>query len=524
MSTILGTFHDSPVTRLFNWIGPGDGSTYPNHEVPSPPSIYSEQGGEERHSLQDLGESHVSRTGPDSQGSAIHSPAFNWGHDQDPEHPRNWTAKKKCFIVFVICLYTFVVYCASAICVPSIPYLVVKYDVSEITASLVLATYVLGYGIGPMFFSPLSEIALVDRGAPYIITFILFLIISICTSVVDDFAASYPALATGAATLEDIYDVSQIPYAFIFWVAAMYGGPALGPAISGYAVASNWRWPMYAITIMAGIVLPLLALLLETSEQNILLRRAARLRRSQDDHRYRAASEVGQQVGLKALFANSMIKPLEITVKDPAITFTAVYSAIVYSIYYSFFEAFPIVYEGLYQFSVGAAGLVFLVIIIALVIIIPVYTCYLRYVFAPKDKAGRTTFEDRLYLALYATWLPPAGLFLFAWTARQSVHWIWSTVGIGIYAGSSFVVFQCLICYIPLSYPRYVASLLAANDFCRSTVAAALVMTSRQMYLKMGIAHAVSLLGGLSFTGVIGMFILYHYGHAMRARSKFAES
>ena len=390
-------------------------------------------------------------------------------------------------------------------------------------------------GIGPMFFSPLSEIAVVGRGAPYIVTFILFLIISICTSVVNDFAGlivlrflqgffGSPALATGAATLEDIYDVSQVPYAFIFWVAAMYGGPALGPAISGYAVASDWRWPMYLITIMAGIVLPLLALLPETSEQNILLRRADRLRRSQNDHRYKAASEVGRQVGLKALFANSMIKPLEITVKDPAITFTAIYSAIVYSIYYSFFEAFPIVYEGLYQFSIGAAGLVFLVIIIALVIVVPVYTYYLRYIFAPKDKAGRMTFEDRLYLALYATWLPPAGLFLFAWTARQSVHWIWSTLGIAIYAGSSFVVFQCLICYIPLSYPRYVASLLAANDFCRSTVAAALVMTSRQMYLKMGIAHAVSLLGGLSLIGVIGMFILYHYGHAMRARSKFAES
>jgi len=137
MATTLGTFHDSPVSRLANWLSSSRSSTYPDHELASLPSLNGGQGGEERHSFQDLGESQESRPKPNPQASTIHSPAsagfinndrnittstkirtnnsthkinsdtdnaivVRWCHNQDPEHPRNWTAKKKCFIVFVI--------------------------------------------------------------------------------------------------------------------------------------------------------------------------------------------------------------------------------------------------------------------------------------------------------------------------------------------------------------------------------------------------------------------------------------
>ncbi len=74
---------------------------------------------------------------------------------------------------------------------------------------------------------------------------------------------------------------------------------------------------------------------------------------------------------------------------------------------------------------------------------------------------------------------------------------------------------------VPLSYPRYVASLFAANDCARSLLAAAFVQFSSQMYTNLGIDKGVTLVAGLSVVGIGGMYGLYFYGSRLRARSKF---
>lgn len=56
----------------------------------------------------------------------------------------------------------------------------------------------------------------------------------------------------------------------------------------------------------------------------------------------------------------------EIAVKDPAIGFVCVYCALIYAIYYSFFEVFPLVYpqKGIYEMSTISYSLVFLACVI----------------------------------------------------------------------------------------------------------------------------------------------------------------
>ncbi|OXV06010.1 hypothetical protein Egran_06222 [Elaphomyces granulatus] len=118
--------------------------------------------------------------------------------------------------------------------------------------------------------------------------------------------------------------------------------------------------------------------------------------------------------------------------------------------------------------------------------------------------------------ALFAIFFPTIGLFIFAWTARPSIHWIVSAIIIVIYGASGFILFQCVFAYIPLSYPQYA---FAGNDFLRSSSAFGSVLFSRAMYLNLGIAKGV-----LSVLGIIGIFYLYFHGAKLRARSKFAVS
>lgn len=53
--------------------------------------------------------------------------------------------------------------------------------------TLGLALYVLGYGVGPRIFAPLSDIPWIGRNPVYVIIFRIFVILGIPTAVVDNF-------------------------------------------------------------------------------------------------------------------------------------------------------------------------------------------------------------------------------------------------------------------------------------------------------------------------------------------------
>lgn len=239
-----------------------------------------------------------------------------------------------------------------------------------------------------------------------------------------------------------------------------------------------------------------------------------------------AQSEIDQRnMRVSAVAIDALIKPLEITIKDPAVLFVQIYTAIIYGIYYSFFEVFPLVYPVDYGMNLGQIGLVFLCILVSCILGIAVYVAYIHYWMNPRIRRfGFGAQESRLLPALPASFGPTIGLFLFAWTARESIHWIAPTIGITIYGATVFIVMQCIFVYIPLSYPQYAASLFAANDFFRSALACGSVLFAHPLFGNLGVARGVSLLGGLSVIGIIGIWLLYFYGYRLRALSKFALS
>lgn len=200
-------------------------------------------------------------------------------------------------------------------------------------------------------------------------------------------------------------------------------------------------------------------------------------------------------------------------------------TAIIYGIYYSFFEVFPLVYPVYYGFSLGMIGVVFTCVLVACIIGIAIYCTYLYFYLIPDImKNGPRAHEARLVPALSASFVLTIGLFLFGWTARDSIHWIVPTFGVTVYGVGLFIVMQCLFVYVPLSYPRYAASLFAGNDFLRSAFACGSIMFGRPLFIDFGVGKGSSLLGGLSVIGIFGMFALWVYGARLRAKSRFATS
>jgi DHA1 family multidrug resistance protein-like MFS transporter len=304
-----------------------------------------------------------------------------------------------------------------------------------------------------MLFSPLSEIAYIGRNPPYIFSTILFVVVSILLATIGDMSFAglmtmrflqgffgSPVLASGGASLLDIYDWHAVPYAFILWIGAMYCGPAIGPLLAANAVGLDWRWPLWQICIMtAPIALCAIPLLPETSHPKILYLRAQRLRKQTGNPNYKSQTEL-VKLDTTAHFLHHMNKPLEIAILDPAVTFVCIYGALLYATYYSFFEALLLVYVGIYKFALVDFGTIFLCVVIGCIGFAIPYALYVYLVVGPQARRTDLVQEARLKPALPAAFLLPASLFLFAWTAREDIHWIVPTIGVAIFSGTSFVV------------------------------------------------------------------------------------
>jgi MFS transporter, DHA1 family, multidrug resistance protein len=473
----------------------------------------------------------------------------DWYSTTDEANPQNWSHTKKTIVVFQIYFYTLAVYLGSAIITPAQPYYEQKFGITPEVASLGLSMYVLGYGTGPMLFSPLSEIPVVGRNPPYIITFSIFVAISIGVSFVNNFPAlvvlrflqgffGSPCLATGGASIGDIYSLLRLPYYLTGWAAFATAGPALSPLISGFSVpAIDWHFSLWLIAIFTvPVYLVLFSFLPETSSANILLCRAQRLRKLTGNPKLRSESEISQsKLTASKIVVNNLWRPIQINALDPSVLFTSVYTALMYAIFYSFFEVFPFVYAtGLsrpnsftkgYGMNYGEIGLIFQAITIGICLAIPTYFYYLHKIFGPRIKAqGLGEPEWVLVPGLYTCIFVPVGLLLFGWTSFNSpkIHWIIPTIGIVFFAFGIFILFQVIFIYIPLGYPQYAASLFAGNDLARASIAVGAIHFSRPMFLNLGVGPGVSLLAGLTFGGCAGIWALWYFGAALRARSKFA--
>lgn len=145
-----------------------------------------------------------------------------------------------------------------------------------------------------------------------------------------------PCLATGAAGFSDMFTFLKLPYCLAFWAASGTMAPTMGPIVAGFSVPmKGWRWSMWENLWLSALVFILLLFCLpETSSDNILLRRAARLRKVTGNANIRSQSEIIQQhMSAKEMAFEALVKPWEMSILDPAVLFTTLYASICYSIF-----------------------------------------------------------------------------------------------------------------------------------------------------------------------------------------------
>lgn len=76
----------------------------------------------------------------------------------DPGNPMNWSKAYKWYCTMVVAMTCFVVALASSVITADIVGVTEEFNISEEAALLSVSLFVVGFGVGPMVFAPLSEV------------------------------------------------------------------------------------------------------------------------------------------------------------------------------------------------------------------------------------------------------------------------------------------------------------------------------------------------------------------------------
>lgn len=118
--------------------------------------------------------------------------------------------------------------------------------------------------------------------------------------------------------------------------------PLLGPIISGFISTITWRWTFWAGLIIAAPGFPLLVTMPETYVP--VLRR-----RSEIDDEKAGYIEKSAGHGSKSFSSEMRVvlgRPFLMFTREPIVFCCSLYLALIYSILYLYFQAYPIIFQG----------------------------------------------------------------------------------------------------------------------------------------------------------------------------------
>ncbi|TXC00622.1 hypothetical protein FocTR4_00009396 [Fusarium oxysporum f. sp. cubense] len=353
---------------------------------------------------------------------------------------------------------------------------------------LINSLYMLGFAIGPLIFGPLSEH--LGRRPVLVGTYLGYMVFTLCCAVSPNFTA-------------------LLIFRLLCGVAAAAPNAVVGPVFADIFDHPGPRGRATAYYMCATAMVPPLGPIISGKK-----------------HRVDPESAEKQQPSfaqeLKVIFS----RPFVMAAREPAVLFTSLYLALVYATLYLFFQAYPIIFQGVYQLSSGEVGLTFLPITAGSIVALGLFLGYSSY-HSSAMKAGVVWANKieyrRLPLACGGGPLIVASLFWLGWTSYPEVHPAVPSLS-GLLFGAGYLVeFMALLNYITDAYGQYSASAQAASSTMRSITAVVLPLAAPLMYESLGIQWACSLLAFFTLVLACIPFMFIRYGETLRKRSPFCQ-
>ena len=434
----------------------------------------------------------------------------------------------------VVAFTCFVVAFNSAVITADLEGVSETFQVSMEVALLTITVFVIGFGVGPLAFAPLSE--MYGRKPVYVITILLAIIFEIPCAVaqnigtllvcrfIDGIAFSAPMTLVGG-TLADLWRNEERGVPMAFFSAAPFIGPAIGPLAGGYlGQAAGWRWLYWIQLILAGVCGFLLTFTVpETYAPVILDKRAKAMRKETGESIYVTEKDLDTRP-LADRLRIILLRPLQLLFLEPIVLFVSLYMSVLYGLLYMFFVAYPVVYVKGKGWSEGSTGLMFIPLALGVIMSAALSPFINKHYLSLCARApnGKPPAEARLIPMMFSCWFIPVGLFIFAWTSYPDVHWIGPAIG-GWPVGFGFIfLYNSANNYLVDTYQHQAASALAAKTCIRSFWGAATVLFTEQMYDRLGYQWASTLLAFIALACCLIPYVFYFKGAVIRKHSRYA--
>ncbi|KAJ3921057.1 MFS polyamine transporter [Lentinula edodes] len=471
--------------------------------------------------------------------SSPSSAPVTWDGPQDPHNPQNWTVLRKWLLTILCAGMTINVTFASSAPSAATSRIIEQFGISDEVSYLVTSVFLLGYVFGPFVFGPGSEWfgrkPVLVLGMSAYTLFILGQVFApnIQTLLVTRFFSGFFAVAPltiGGGLLADIWSAGGRGPATSVFAASVFLGPVLGPLVGGFVAESKlkWNWIFWVMFIFAGAsTLAMVVFLPETYAPVLLLRKAKKMRKEAETPEIAKtiyAEHEKQDFTLGPLLHRTLFRPFQMLLLEPILVLVTVYLSIVYGVLYALFEAFPVIFVERHGFTLSQNGLIFIGVGIGSTLgALTNFYFSLQYSKHIDHWKGFPPAEYRLYGAMVGGPALVVGAFWLGWTGEYaSVHWAVPAVATIVLGFAISLIFMSFLSYLIDTYLMYSASAFAANTTIRSLVAAAFPLFTVQMYTKLGINWASTLVGLIGLVMAPSPFLFYKYGARIRQKSKFA--
>ncbi|KAH6615061.1 major facilitator superfamily domain-containing protein [Boeremia exigua] len=458
-----------------------------------------------------------------------------WDSQDDPSNPRNFPHKTKLFILFLVSAITFLSPLASSIFAPGIPFVNAAFNnTSQLLGSFAVSVYVLGFAVGPLFLSPLSEIY--GRCIVLNISNVFFCAFTLGCALAPNLGGliamrffaglgGSACLTIGTGVIADLFVASQRGRAVAMYSMGILFGPILGPICGGFiAQRAGWRWDMWVVLIVA--VLLTAGLFIWNTETNhvvLLNRKTARLRSElerPDLQNVMNASKPAAALTPKAILLNGITRPLKMLTTQPIVLLCSLYMSFLFGLLFLLFTTLTPVFLQTYGWAPEMTGLAYLGIGIGnfLGIGFVAKTSDATIIKLAKRNKGVYEPEMRLPLCVFFGLLIPISFFWYGWTAYNKVHWIVPIISLVPFGFGLMGIFAPLQTYMIDCYPQYAASAIAGMTCLRCLFGAMLPLAGPSMYETLGLGWGNSMLGFIAIAFIPVPALLFKYGKTIREK------
>jgi MFS family permease len=378
----------------------------------------------------------------------------------DPFNPKTWSTLHRIGATLLVCSVAFVATLASAIDAAVLTNTTEEFGVSDVAGSLATALFLVGFGLGALLLSPLSE--LVGRFPVYIGSLSIFgcwilgaaLAPNFGAHLVFRFLAGFSAstpLTVAGGTVGDLWSPVEKTFAFPLFAVPAFSGPIFGTSLQhlylvlldtslanlyagpiigayiGYVDSVSWRWAEWVVLILDGAVILMLFLFkAESFAPRILYYKARQLRKLTGNPKFMTAHEA-EHTTLGALLSKCFFRPFVLCLEPIVLAFT-LYLVIVYVILFTFLDGYPYIFAQTYGINEGLSNICFLGLFVGILLVVALVPFVYRSTIKQlerdgDDGSGKAIFrESRLYFAMVGAPALPIGLFWMGWTDYVSIR------------------------------------------------------------------------------------------------------